>query len=52
MENIILTIELETEKLQILKRLMLFVKKDNSTHTADMLRNLKKEIDELIITDF
>lgn len=47
-----LHIDIQIEKLEVLKHLLNEIKIDNDDLTRDMLLKLKKNIDSLLISDF
>jgi hypothetical protein len=53
MKNLIQAIELQKEKLDAIKFLLRRIETDNNNQcTAEMLRDLKVSLDNLILTDF
>jgi len=53
MKNLIQAIELQNEKLDTIKFLLRRIETENNNQsTSEMLKDLKKALDNLILTDF
>ena len=53
MKNLIQAIELQNEKLDAIKFLLRRIETENNNQsTSEMLKDLKKALDNLILTDF